>query len=216
MQVTEAIRDIHSNTDPKSKKKGGRVKSEDDMPSLGTGELLSLVRRGAQTLAKEEIDVKEMLSWDWEKMLDQCKDMSVGAPTAEQKEQSPESRQEEEQQWLSQMEKVESFVFDGKRYARDKERKGQGLFAADMCKADRRIGKNTTVMVNGFAINKESMQCEDWVAVPTFAGKDPRLAEPKRAKKAAVVNQDVSENGRFISAQLSDDSIARSAGTEAR
>jgi SWI/SNF-related matrix-associated actin-dependent regulator of chromatin subfamily A member 5 len=51
-------------------------------------------------------------------------------------------------------------------------------------------GKNTTVMVDGFAINKGSMTCADWEAVPTLAGKDPRLAERKREKKAAINNQE--------------------------
>ncbi len=58
-------------------------------------------------------------------------------------------------------------------------------------RAARREGKNTTVMVDGFAISKESMNCGEWEAVPTFAGKDPRLAEPKRAKKAALESQSI-------------------------
>ena len=45
-------------------------------------------------------------------------------------------------------------------------------------------------MVGGFAISKESMGCADWEAVPTLAGKDPRLAEPRRAKKERVTNQE--------------------------
>ena len=45
-------------------------------------------------------------------------------------------------------------------------------------------------MIDGFAINKESLQCADWEAVPTMAGKDPRLAEPVRAKRAQIENQD--------------------------
>ena len=47
-------------------------------------------------------------------------------------------------------------------------------------------------MVDGFAISKESMHCADWEAVPTLAGKDPRLAEPKREKKPQIDNQEVS------------------------
>jgi SWI/SNF-related matrix-associated actin-dependent regulator of chromatin subfamily A member 5 len=100
--------------------------------------------------------------------------------------------QEAETRWLSEMEKVESYIFEGKKLERGA--KGRGVsstkdIAGEWNRADRRIGKNTTVMVDGFAINKESLLCKDWEAVPTMAGKDPRLAEPKRAKKAAINSQ---------------------------
>ena len=86
------------------------------------------------------------------------------------------------------MERVESSVFDGKKLA-NKAKTNKEIAAELYDRADRRIGKNTTVMVDGFAISKESMNCGDWEAVPTFAGKDPRLAEPKREKRAAIDHQ---------------------------
>ena len=92
--------------------------------------------------------------------------------------------EEAEKKWLSEMEKVEASVFEGKILARGA--KAMDSFrdiAKEWDKSDRRIGKNTTVMVDGFAISKESMNCAQWEAVPTMAGKDPRLAEPKREKK---------------------------------
>lgn len=89
------------------------------------------------------------------------------------------------------MERVEASVFDGKKLARGQKgySSNKDISQEYFDRADRRIGKNTTVMVDGFAISKESMNCGEWEAVPTFAGKDPRLAEPKRAKKAAVQSQ---------------------------
>ena len=88
------------------------------------------------------------------------------------------------------MERVEASVFDGKKLARNQKSKtNKDLSQEFFDRADRRVGKNTTVMVDGFAISKESMNCGEWEAVPTFAGKDPRLAEPKRTKKAAVEPQ---------------------------
>ena len=73
-------------------------------------------------------------------------------------------------------------------YQREKEK--ADALPEIVSRADRRIGKNTTVMVNGYAITKESMNCGDWEAVPTLAGKDPRLAEPKREAKALIVHQE--------------------------
>lgn len=160
---------------------------------MGTSELMSLVRRGAQALAHREIDVNEMLGWDWETTLSECKHKSFemeGKPKAEH---SAEEREQQEQEWLASMEKVESYVFDGKKYARKAAVRKEEASAEDLVREDRRIGKNVTVMVDGFAVNKESMRCEDWEAVPTMAGKDLRLAEPKREKRRAVENQDVSQ-----------------------
>ena len=100
-------------------------------------------------------------------------------------------KEEEENKWLSQMEHVESRVFQGKQYTREKEISGYSDIKQEWAREERRKGKNTTVMVDGFAISKESMLCGEWEAVPTLAGKDPRLAEPKREKKPIVVNQEV-------------------------
>jgi SWI/SNF-related matrix-associated actin-dependent regulator of chromatin subfamily A member 5 len=89
------------------------------------------------------------------------------------------------------MERVEASVFDGKKLARSQKNyaSNKEISQEYFDRAGRRVGKNTTVMVDGFAISKESMNCEEWEAVPTFAGKDPRLAERKREKKAAIEPQ---------------------------
>lgn len=44
-------------------------------------------------------------------------------------------------------------------------------------------------MVDGFAISKDSMDCDGWEAVPTLAGKDPRLAEPEKRKAEPMNHQ---------------------------
>lgn len=98
-----------------------------------------------------------------------------------------------ERTWLSSLEKVESTIFEGKQLARGSRSTSTSDIAQDwneMTRADRRVGKNTTVMVDGYAVNKESLGCGAWEAVPTMAGKDTRLAEPKRAKREPVMNQE--------------------------
>lgn len=188
------MRDIHTSSGSKSsKKKGVKAETDDEMPQLGTTELMSLVRRGAQTLAHPEIDVNEMLEWDWETMLSKCKENSADQHIKEDSQQGDEDTQEAEQQWLSSMEKVESYVLDGQKYSKKAAYESNADVATELNREARRAGKNTTVMVDGFAISKESMLCQEWEAVPTLAGKDPRLAEVKRQKKATVINQDVSK-----------------------
>jgi SWI/SNF-related matrix-associated actin-dependent regulator of chromatin subfamily A member 5 len=98
--------------------------------------------------------------------------------------------EEAERKWLSEMERVEANIFAGKKLHKGVRGNSNRDIAQEYFnKEDRRIGKNTTVMVDGFAISKESIGCAQWEAVPTLAGKDPRLAEPKRAKKAGFKAQ---------------------------
>ncbi len=92
--------------------------------------------------------------------------------------------EEAERKWLSEMERVESSVFEGKKLAKGARKNANKDIAQEYFnRADRRIGKNTTVLVDGFAVSKESMDCAWGEAIPTMAGKDPRPAEPKRSKK---------------------------------
>jgi SWI/SNF-related matrix-associated actin-dependent regulator of chromatin subfamily A member 5 len=97
--------------------------------------------------------------------------------------------EEAEKKWLSEMERVEASIFEGKKLGKALKGSNKEVAAEYFNREDRRVGKETTVMVDGFAISKESMNCGDWEAVPTMAGKDPRLAEPKRAKKAPIEPQ---------------------------
>ena len=191
-KVTETMRDIHFNAQNKKGKKTSDigVMEADEMPQLGTNELLSLVRRGAQTLAHPEIDVNEMLSWDWQTTLAKCKDQPGDAHSSKDNAKTGETKGEDEQRWLAQIEQVKSRVFQGKEIRKANKNDKYLDPRQEWAREDRRQGKNTTVMVGGYAVSKESMTCGDWEAVPTLAGKDPRLAEPKRDKKAAVNNQD--------------------------
>lgn len=193
-KVTESMRDIHTQTPPKSKKKGpgGRISTapDDDMPQLDTSQLMSLVRRGAQALAHPELDENEMLLWDWPTMLEKCKDKPADIHISGQTHANAAVKEEDEKKWLAKMEQVESRVFQGKRYTKAKDIGNINDIYQQGSKEQRRAGKNTTVVIDGFAVSKESLGCADWEAVPTLAGKDPRLAEPKREKKPSVNNQE--------------------------
>jgi SWI/SNF-related matrix-associated actin-dependent regulator of chromatin subfamily A member 5 len=155
---------------------------------------MSIIRRGAQTLSRPEVDVTEMLSWDWPTILEKCKDKPSDNHNSEQTTGNTKLDEEEEKRWLTEMEKVESYVFNGKKYAKGRAGAGESI-QQEWDRQERRKGKNTTVMVDGYAVSKESMLCKDWEAVPTLAGKDPRLAEVKREKRAAIENQDVGSAG---------------------
>ncbi|KAL2354412.1 ISWI chromatin-remodeling complex ATPase-like protein ISW2 [Cryomyces antarcticus] len=187
-KITESMRNIHTPTNS-SKRVGPRASAVDeDMPQLGTSQLKSLIRRGAQTLSHPEVDVTEMLSWDWATTVEKCKDRPSDPHVADQA--SVTGADTDEDKWLAVMERVECAVFDGKKYQRGAVE--ENAIPQELSRADRRKDgrMETTVLMDGFMVNKESLLCEDWVAVPTLAGKDPRLAEPKREKKAAINNQE--------------------------
>jgi len=183
-KITESMRNIHSEASvTKKERAGGRPSLADDMPQMDAGQLKTLIRRGAQALSHPDIDATEMVSWDIETMLEKCRDKPADIAA------EAVHSEADEEKWLSAMERVECAVFDGKRYQRTLEAKAGAsadILPDSVTRKDRRIGKNTTIMVDGFAISKESMTCGDWEAVPTFAGKDPRLADPKREKRAEI------------------------------
>ncbi|KAL5113409.1 hypothetical protein ACEQ8H_008706 [Pleosporales sp. CAS-2024a] len=184
-KITESMRNVHcepSTSEVKEASMRGRPSLGNDMPQMDTSQLKTLVRRGAQTLSHPEIDATEMVSWDLDTMMEKCRDKPADAT------QSGDVHSEaDEEKWLSVMERVECAVFDGKRYQRDLRDKAKAatkdILPDTISRQDRRKGKNTTVMVDGYAISKESMNCGDWEAVPTLAGKDARLADPVRDKR---------------------------------
>lgn len=96
--------------------------------------------------------------------------------------------EEAERKWLTEMERVESSVFAGKKLARTKYSSNKDI-SQEFDRAERRKDKNTTVMVDGFAVSKESMNCKQWEAVPTMGDKNPIYKEQKREKKAPVEPQ---------------------------
>ncbi|KAI9851934.1 MAG: hypothetical protein M1838_002372 [Thelocarpon superellum] len=187
-KVTESMRNIHTSSARKAKISKAKVGADEDMPQLDTQALMTLVRRGAQTLTRPEIDVNKMLDWDWQTTLEMCKDKPVDVHVAVHTQSGTQVKEHDEARWLSEVEAVSSYVFNGKKYAREKE--DAAALQLDVGREARRLGKNTTVMVDGHAVSKESMRCKEWEAVPTMAGTDPRLAERKREKKAEIVNQE--------------------------
>jgi SWI/SNF-related matrix-associated actin-dependent regulator of chromatin subfamily A member 5 len=191
VKVTEAMQDIHTKFGSGKKKSSNEfAEQEEDLPQLSTNQLMSMVRRGAATLARPQLDVDEMLDWDWDMTLSKCKDRPIDIEVKKDIVTDATIDEEEEKKWLTEQERVESCVFEGKQLNREaKNSQSFDNIAAEYAQIDRaarRKGKNTTVMIDGYAISKESVGCKDWEAVPTMAGKDPSLADVKREKKAPI------------------------------
>ena len=124
---------------------------------------MTLVRRGASAISRPEVDVNEMLSWDWETTVAKCKDQPADINVKKDAIPDAQVDEEAERRWLSEMERVESSIFDGKKLAKaSKASSNRELAQEYFNKEDRRVGKNVTVMQDGFAISKESLGCADW------------------------------------------------------
>ena len=182
--------DTYQDAPPSPWKRGRESLAENHMPQLATSELMSLVRRGAQTLAHPEIDVNEMLNWDWETTLDKCKESSTPHGIGKESTPDPDRTKDEEERWLASMERVQSYVLDGKKYARQKAKEAAYEIEPELSREARRVGKNVTVMIDGFAVSKASLKCKDWEAIPTLSGNN-RLDEPRRSKRVVVEHQNV-------------------------
>jgi SWI/SNF-related matrix-associated actin-dependent regulator of chromatin subfamily A member 5 len=183
-KVTESMRDIHTKTS--SIGLGGDA--EENAPTLSTGQLMTLVRAGSRAIARPEIDPSEMLKWDWETTIQKCRDYQEKLEN-ETKEGAAEA-EEEERRWLSEMERVETRVFEGKRHEKSDGGDTNRDIAKEWSREARRLGMERVVMVDGHPVLKETIGNNEWEAVKTFAGKDPRLAEPPKRKRKAIEHQD--------------------------
>ncbi|RPB27230.1 hypothetical protein L211DRAFT_780290, partial [Terfezia boudieri ATCC MYA-4762] len=192
-KVTESMRDIHSASGTTSGGKGkGKPRmneEEDNMPNLTAGQLMSLVRRGAQAIAKPEIDPEDMLKWNWDEMLDRTKDYDMTLEPNDQ--QGKKKRMEDlETKWLSEMEKVETRLFEGREHKK-REAEEYAKLVLDITRGSRRDGKNRVVMVDGHAVLKETVGCGEWEAVATISGKGETIfSEPAKRKRDPFDHQD--------------------------
>ncbi|KAF8241251.1 hypothetical protein K440DRAFT_646127, partial [Wilcoxina mikolae CBS 423.85] len=94
-----------------------------------------------------------------------------------------------ERAWLSELERVESRVFEGKIHSSSQPSSNRDI-AQSWSRESRRLGMERVVMINGHAVLKETVGNAPWEAVKTLAGSDPRFAEPPKKKRATFNHQD--------------------------
>ena len=194
-KITESMADIHSSTSRKRKRESEVDQDDSGMqeePQVAMSQLKSLIRRGAATLSHPQIDLGDIIKWDLDTIIDKCKDKPLDHRV---KENTSEGNLENiatdmtEEEWLRKMERVETAVFDGVKY--EKAAEAAAKVPTELSREDRRVGKETRVLIGSNWISKESVGCAQWEAVATLSGKgDLRLAEPKREKAAPIEHQD--------------------------
>jgi len=152
-------------------------------PQLGLADLRAMINGGTVGLSHSAIDVSEISKWDVATILDRC----VIKPEVFLARADEDAEVVSATEWFSSSEKIHTRAFEGQTYQRPKAAKEQSLEILD--RADRRIGKNTTVMVDGWCVSKESVGCKEWEAVPTLASTHP--VKEKQTKKADLKHQKV-------------------------
>ncbi|KAF7869902.1 hypothetical protein EAF04_004686 [Stromatinia cepivora] len=193
-KVTESMEDIYTQVTPSSKGKANEISSGDnnEMPEMNTTQLMTLIRRGTAAISRPEIDVSKMLEWDWETTIKMCKDQAAGLLV--RKEVTEDSNVDEDQaerEWLAEREHVQSRLFNGETIEdrRLKSSKSSEEFAPLGSRADRRIGKERTVMMGGYMVSKDSINNNQWEAIKTFSSANAKSSAPKREKKPDINSQ---------------------------
>jgi SWI/SNF-related matrix-associated actin-dependent regulator of chromatin subfamily A member 5 len=154
-KVTEAMRDIHTNTSSI----GLNGDTETNLPTLSTGQLMSLVRSGSCAIVRPEIDPAEMLGWDWATTIQKCRDYQ---DQLENKDKTSSDGADEERRWLSEIERVETRVFEGKHHQKSSEPGSNHNIAKDWSREARRVGMNRVVIIDGHPVLKETVGNNEW------------------------------------------------------
>ena len=157
-------------------------------PNFTVSQLQGFVRRGTQVLAYDDKKAQEMLHWDFERMLTEFQ-VDPEDTSADNDTSAGPTSSLDGQDWLASAEQAHCRIFEGREYA--KQNRQETPIEANLNRADRRINKHTTVLVDGFQVARESLHCGEGEAVATLADKNPALKSRTRAKQDPIKHQSV-------------------------
>ncbi|KAF7156832.1 hypothetical protein CNMCM6106_001503 [Aspergillus hiratsukae] len=104
-------------------------------------------------LSQKQIDTDEMAQWDLRTILNKCASTQRGEGL------SGSLTVEQEQLWLEKADRVRTNLFDGVTI--DTSRRHHSVYAEEesnnLLRSNRRIGKEMTVMIDGYAVSKSSL-----------------------------------------------------------
>ncbi|KAF7596359.1 hypothetical protein BBP40_002103 [Aspergillus hancockii] len=123
---------------------------------MDTEDLSALINSRAR-LTSGQLNTTQLAWFDWKAILDLCTtdriegvNMEAAVVTAHQ-----------EMAWLACSERVKTNIFDGKRVdTRFRSLSKYETLPENLCRAERRIGKERTVIIDGFEVSKYSIELE--------------------------------------------------------
>ncbi|KAF7948006.1 hypothetical protein EAE96_009074 [Botrytis aclada] len=193
-KVTESMEDIYTQAASSKGESGIQVSNGDDgeIPEMDTTQLMTLIRRGACAISRPEVDVSKMKDWDWETTVKMCKDQTTDLLGKKDDTKGLDLDEEEaERKWLAECERVQSRLFNGEiiKDQRPKSRDNSKDFTPSTSRADRRLGKERTVVVDGYMVSKDTIGNSQWEAVKTLSSATNSSATLKRERKADIISQ---------------------------
>ncbi|OGM42102.1 putative nucleosome remodeling complex ATPase subunit (Snf2h) [Aspergillus bombycis] len=124
--------------------------------AMDTEDLSALVRSRA-VLTSNQLSATELSWFNWKTILNVC----ASNQSIELNGRNTAIDVHQEKAWLARTERVKTNIFDGKKV--DTRFRSFSVYEAlpvDLCRADRRIGKERTVIIDGFSVGKDSIQLE--------------------------------------------------------
>ncbi|KAE8413200.1 SNF2 family N-terminal domain-containing protein [Aspergillus pseudocaelatus] len=124
--------------------------------AMDTEDLSALVCSRA-ALASNQLSATDLSWFNWETIFKACSSNQV----TELNGRNTGINVYQEKAWLACTERVRTNIFDGKKV--DTRFRSSSMYESlpkDLCRADRRIGKERTVMIDGFSVGKDSIRLE--------------------------------------------------------
>ncbi|EED22983.1 hypothetical protein TSTA_064500 [Talaromyces stipitatus ATCC 10500] len=156
-----------------------------------------LIRDSQKAVAMTSFDPNDLLAMPWKDVLDLCKKTSDDEEDVHSSSLPPTPRSptfdQDEKIWLSQIERVQTTLFDGKVFSRHRAQPKTEVLT-DLALYERRINKNRRVYDKTihYYVSKESTLCKYGEAVPTITdsnslkGKESSKVEFKHLKFCVV------------------------------
>jgi hypothetical protein len=164
---------------------------------MQSDDIAKLIRIGTTALVHDEIKIEDMIKWDLATLVTKCRgksDEQVPSGGAENSSATFASEANDEEQFLKSEYEIKAQVFQGQNLGGDtksKKRKRQEDVDLILDHSSRRNGKDTVVMVDGYAVKKINLgvPTKTPVAEPQYA-----MVEPKKSigKAKVTARQSVS------------------------
>jgi hypothetical protein len=155
----------------------------------------SLMRQ--KRLSDNQIDTNTLLSWDWATILENCTDVQSG-----ERDIAESITEEDEQAWLERKERIKTNVFNGAKVEKTTTswRHPVADNNPELARAERRIGKQRIVLVDGYEVTKGNLSLSE------EASSSPASASSAKPKER-IVHYPVSPTQQTARTDLTDSAL---------
>ncbi|OJJ50857.1 hypothetical protein ASPZODRAFT_106801 [Penicilliopsis zonata CBS 506.65] len=142
--------------------------------SMNVQAISSFINRNSSS-SLSSIDV-DFANWDYETVIERCS-LRPGEHEF--------SSKADEESWLHRSERIQTDIFNGERVdTRRRKFRGEDLKVECLSPESRRVGKNRTLVIDGYYVNKASLECRPGEAVsPMFKGCEPMKKTEEKTDK---------------------------------